>query len=105
MNLYRVHHGAILLIGIICIPIYGRSCSSSSSSLPPPRLTGISFFSPRSQSTNAARDLAGWHPFIHRYDVDSVYGAFTFTPAYYRSVRVERISEALFGRDSFNVTG
>lgn len=68
-------------------------------------LRGVSFFSPRSQSVNAARELVGWHPFIHRYDMNRTYGAFTVTPAYNLSVRPERIAGALFGTDTLFISG
>ena len=31
------------------------------------RLTGRSFFSPRSQGVDAARQLVGWQPYINQY--------------------------------------
>ncbi len=68
-------------------------------------LRGVSFFSPRSQSVNAARELVGWHPFIHRYGMDSIYGAFTVTSAYNLSVRPARIADALFGTDTLFISG
>lgn len=69
------------------------------------RVQGISFFSPRSQSINAARDAVGWQQFINRYDAEHTYGVFTINPAYNRSVRPDRIAGALFGTDIVEISG
>jgi hypothetical protein len=68
-------------------------------------LRGISFFSPRSQDMNAARDVVGWHPFIHRYDAERNYAAISFTPQYNQSLRPKNISLALFNSDTFSLSG
>ena len=68
-------------------------------------LRGISNFSPRSQDINAARDIVGWHPFIHRYDAEKNYSVLGFTPMYNQSLRPERISLALFNSDTFSLSG
>ncbi len=68
-------------------------------------LEGISFFSPRSQSVNAARDLVGWHPHIHRFDMKKTYATFTVMPSYTHSVRDRRIAQALFGTDTLFISG
>src|SRR5579871_2486270 len=68
-------------------------------------LRGISFFSPRSQDMNAARDTVGWHPFIHRYDMQQNYFVFSITPEYNQSVRPKNISLALFNSDTFSLSG
>jgi len=68
-------------------------------------LRGISFFSPRSQDMNAARDLVGWHPFIHQYDPQKNYFTFSFTPEYNQSLRPKNISLALFNSDTFSLSG
>ena len=47
------------------------------------QLRGISFFSPRSQDMNAARDIVGWHPFIHRPDAQKNYVLFLYSEGYY----------------------
>jgi len=47
---------------------------------------GYPFLSYRSQSVNAARELAGWQQFINKYDMDSTYGAFSITLEYTRSL-------------------
>jgi hypothetical protein len=69
------------------------------------QLRGISNFSPRSQDINAARDIAGWHPYIHRYDAEKNYSVLGFTPLYNQSLRPERISLALFNSDAFSLSG
>ena len=68
-------------------------------------LRGISIFSPRAQNDNAARDISGWHPYIHRYDQKNNYVSFAVTPSYNQSLRPERISLALFNNDTFAITG
>lgn len=68
-------------------------------------LEGISFFSQRSQSTNAARDLVGWHPYINVYGAQDNYATTAFTWAYNRSVKPFWIMNALFGTDTIRVSG
>jgi hypothetical protein len=72
---------------------------------PSEQLRGISFFSPRSQDMNAARDLVGWHPFIHRFDQQTNYKVFSLTPEYSQSLRPKNISLALFNSDTFSLSG
>lgn len=69
------------------------------------QLRGISFFSPRSQDMNAARDIVGWHPFIHRFDAPDNYSVVSFTPQYNQSLRPKNISLALFNSDTFSLSG
>lgn len=68
-------------------------------------LRGISDFSPRSQDINAARDVVGWHPFIHRWNAEKNYSVLAFTPMYNQSLRPERISLALFNSDTLSLSG
>ena len=70
-----------------------------------PNLTGKSFFSPRSQSVDMARELSGWHPHIYRYDKDDYYASGTITAQYSRSFRSSRLAEALFGTDILFISG
>src|SRR5436190_20543006 len=72
---------------------------------PSEELRGISFFSPRSQDMNAARDIVGWHPFIHRFDPQKNYATWSFTPEYNQSLRPKNISLALFNSDTFSLSG
>src|SRR5436190_1215811 len=69
------------------------------------QLRGISIFSPRAQNDNAARDIAGWHPYIHRYDAQKNYKAFSLNGIYNQSLRPEKMSLALFNSDTFTLTG
>jgi len=64
--------------------------------------SGGSYFGIRSQSWNAARELVGWQQFINKFEMESVYGAFTITPEYTRSFRPCRIAGFLFGQDLQN---
>jgi hypothetical protein len=66
---------------------------------------GRSFFMPRPQGINSARDLTGWHRFINRSDTESVYGAFAATPAYNQSFRPDYISHALIGTPAVCISG
>ena len=67
-------------------------------------LTGISFFNPRSQSTDAARDIAGIHPYIHKYN-QSFYGVAFATPQLGQLLRPDRINQLLFDKDVLRVSG
>ncbi len=68
-------------------------------------LYGRSFLSPRSQSTNAARDLVGWHNLINMYDQQRFYYALSLTPEYTQSLRADRITQYFFSVDSLNISG
>lgn len=67
-------------------------------------LRGNSFLSPRSQTNNTARFLAGWQPYINKYCTSS-YGTFAITPEYTRSFRPKRIAEYFFGTNELRITG
>lgn len=69
------------------------------------QLRSLSIFSPRSQDINAARDVVGWHPFIHRCDAEENYSVLAFTPQYNQSLRPKNISLALFNSDTFSLSG
>jgi hypothetical protein len=69
------------------------------------QLRGISIFSPRAQNVNAARDIAGWHPYIHRYDAHDNYTAFSITPSYNQSLRPQRMALVMWNNDTYTVTG
>lgn len=68
-------------------------------------LIGRSFFSPRSQGTDAARYLIGWNPFIDRYHEKSWYGAFAITPQYTNSIKTDKLAATFFGSEKVVVTG
>jgi len=57
------------------------------------------YFSIRSQSENAARELvgAGWNTQINLCNIDNWYGNFSVTPEYTRSLKPYNIAECLFG--------
>jgi len=80
--------GACLMKKIICL-----SLLLSSSTLPV-----TPYYSIRSQSVNAARELvgAGWNTQINRCDMDEWNGNFLITAEYTRSFRPNHIGRALF---------
>lgn len=71
----------------------------------PAPLIGRSFLSPRSQSTNAARELVGWREFINRGDACGFYGALSGLLQYGRSFRSERIGQYFFGSPTLVISG
>lgn len=56
----------------------------------------------RSQSQNAARELAGWTDQINLYDMQKFYGSFSITPEYTRSFRPQAINQSLFGTSLYD---
>ena len=68
-------------------------------------LRGLSYFSPRAQNDNAARDISGYHPYIHRPDAKTNYAVLQLTPSYNQSLRPKNISLALFNDDTLTITG
>lgn len=66
---------------------------------------GTSTFTPRSQSTNLARDLAGVYRYRTRQDDTTSYGYLTATATHARSLRPKRIADSLFGFDTLVITG
>jgi hypothetical protein len=87
------------------ILILSITCSLSHAEDNYESLQGVSFFSPRSQSENSARELVGWHPYIHRYDADDIYATFAATPVFSHSIRRERIADAMFGNSILFISG
>lgn len=59
----------------------------------------VPFYTARSQSVNAAREMVGVEELINRCDVDHVYGIFSVTPEYTQTFRANRIASCLFGSD------
>lgn len=55
------------------------------------------FFLPRSQSVNAARELVGWQTYINREAQCANYGAFSCAAEYTRSFKPDCLSDFLFG--------
>lgn len=70
-----------------------------------PFLQGKTFFSPRSQATNAARTLTSWAPFINRPHDHSSYAITTLMGEYTRSWHPRRIAQALFGTYVLQISG
>ena len=60
------------------------------------------FLAHRSQSENAAREIAGWQPFINRYDMENHYGTFSVAVEYTNTFRKDRLTQFLFGNDLIN---
>ncbi len=56
-------------------------------------------FVPRSQSVNAARELAGWEHEVNKADMDDLYGTFALTLEGGTSFRSKAIAQCLFGDD------
>ena len=79
--------------------------TSSSNAMTTDYLYGISFFQPRSQSTNAARDIAGIHQFINRYDECDIYSVLQVVPAFNHSLRSDLIAINYFGTPCFDIVG
>lgn len=67
--------------------------------------SGRTFFSPRSQSVNAARELVGWYWSINRYAVDDWYGSVSGTPEFTRTFQARHIAGYFFGTDMLTFTG
>lgn len=59
----------------------------------------VPFYSARSQSVNAARQMAGVEEDINRCYMDHIYGTFSITPEYTQTFRSNRIASCLFGSD------
>src|SRR5260221_4616194 len=59
----------------------------------------VTFISPRSQTFNVERMLAGWENVIHQAERTGFYGAFAFTLEATTTFRPERINQCLFGED------
>jgi hypothetical protein len=67
--------------------------------------SGRTFFSPRSQSENAARELVGWYWSINRYDVGDYYGSFSAAVEFTRTFQARHIARFFFGTDVLTFTG
>lgn len=66
---------------------------------------GKTFFSPRSQSVNAARELVGWYMGINRHDVGDDYGSLSATFEYTHTFHPKNIARYFFGTDFLTFTG
>lgn len=68
-------------------------------------LQGVSFFSPRSQSTDAARNIVGQYPFMHEYESKKLNAVISVMPEFTKSFHADHIAEALFGTDFLYISG
>jgi hypothetical protein len=66
---------------------------------------GVSFFSPRPQGTNIARDSAGIERYRIPKNTKNMHGFISVTPAYNQSLRPKRIAQALFGSETLTISG
>lgn len=93
-------HNTILLSAYCCIIIMSHAIQAQSVVL-----SGQTFFSPRSQSTNAARDIVASHQFTHRVTTKPCYGTFSITPEYKHSYKNHQIAEYFFNTDTLTIAG
>lgn len=68
-------------------------------------LQGQTFFSPRSQGTDAARDIVGWHETINPVCKEGWYHSWAITPSYQRSFRDCQLAEYFFGTSVLGISG
>jgi hypothetical protein len=66
---------------------------------------GTSVYIPRSQGDNTAREFAGWHPFIYKYNVDQNYTSVALITEFTKSRRPARIANSLFCSDCLTFSG
>ncbi len=70
-----------------------------------PELNGRTFFHPRSQNTNIARDMVTWYPIGHYKDMQRHEHIFTSSLMYNQSIRPKNIARELFSTNNITVTG
>lgn len=68
-------------------------------------LSGRSFFSPRSQSVDAARDIIGWQEYINTCGGDCTYSASAITVSYASMFHPEQTAEYFFGTNTLTFSG
>lgn len=68
-------------------------------------LQGQTFLSPRSQGTDAARDIVGWHETINPVGKQGWYQSWAITPSYQRSFRDNQLAEYFFGTSVLGISG
>ena len=71
----------------------------------PPYIKGTSILSIRSQSTNGALKAVVTHPQLRKHKKEFLEGFLTVSPVYSHSIRSGRIALALWGSESFTVSG
>jgi len=62
-------------------------------------IQAVPYYTARSQSVNAAREMVGWQEDINRCNEDHIYGSFSITPEYTQTFRSNRIASCIFGSD------
>ena len=63
-------------------------------------LQGLTFFSPRSQSVNSARELVGTKYVINKSCQSDSYNTFSVTPEFSKAYKTRRVAQYLFGENS-----
>lgn len=63
------------------------------------QIQAVPYYTARSQSVNAAREMVGWEEDINRCNEDHIYGSFSITPEYTQTFRSNRIASCIFGSD------
>lgn len=87
-------------VAIACISILTAVATTTVANF-----TSKSFYSTRSQSVDAARELTGWQRLINRDATDCFYGALYIAPVYTRSYNTCQISDFLFNGESMVFSG
>jgi len=80
-------------------------CTTARAQEGPTELYGHTFFSPRPQGCDAARQLVGQHPYQHKYDANHCYGTFSATMEYLHTYKNYRIAEHFWGVDTVRFSG
>lgn len=96
----RIKTGALFVASL-----FSATIIVSSDTLQNQPLNGVSFFSPRSQSMNGARRIAGMHPYIYQDNLCDNFTLFSITPVYGKSTWPRHLAEAMFGRETVFVAG
>jgi hypothetical protein len=84
---------SIINATLLCIPVMMQSFGEKT------------FFSTRSQSVDAVRDLVGLQQEIHLYNQDHCYGTIALTIEYNRSFQTKKIAQFLFGSEQLFFSG
>jgi len=69
------------------------------------QLFGKTFFTPRPQGVNSARQLVGQHRYMHTKNSESYYGTISATPEYLHAFKTRRLAEYFFGTDTIRFSG
>jgi len=85
-----------------CLTFASSCCTTDSSKCCNPCGGGNPYFSYRSQSINAARELVGWQSYINKFQMDHWYAAFKVTPEFTRTFEPCKLTHYLFGENLVN---